>query len=65
MTDNVTLYWHPAFGAVLAIETGSGVDIADVLNDCAFTPGLTAKDVRFVRPRRFLRIRRFIRRICS
>ena len=53
MSENVTLYWHPSFGAVLAIEADSDVDISEVLDHCSFTSGLTARDVRFVKRRWF------------
>ena len=61
MSENVTLYWHPSFGAVLAIEADSDVDISEVLDHCSFTSGLTARDVRFVKRRWFWHIRRLHR----
>lgn len=65
MDDNVKLYWHPGFGAVLCIDADSGQDISSVLNDCTFTQELTSSDVRFVRRRYFLRIRKLLRRLFS
>lgn len=52
MSDDVKLYWHPGFGAVLAIEADSDLAISDVLAGCSLTAGLSSKDVRFVKRRR-------------
>ena len=54
MSDDVKLYWHPDFGAVLAMEADSDLDISDVLDSCSLADGLSSKDVRFVKKRRVL-----------
>ena len=53
MSDDVRLYWHPGFGAVLALDSESELEIADVLASCPFTEGMGREDVKFVKRRRF------------
>ena len=53
MSGDVRLYWHPDFGAILAMEAGSELEIDDVLASCPFTDGMANEDVRFVKRRRF------------
>lgn len=55
MSDDVRLYWHPDFGAVLAMEADSELEISDVLASCPFTDELGCEDVRFVKQRKPIR----------
>lgn len=52
MSDDVRLYWHPGFGAVLALDSESELEIADVLASCPFTEEMGREDVKFVKRRR-------------
>lgn len=54
MSNDVKLYWHPGFGAVLCMDADSDIDIPDLLAD---------KEVRFVKRRWSWRW--FKRRFCS
>ena len=53
MSQDVKLYWHPGFGAVLAMEADNALTISDVLDGCSLADGLSSKEVRFVKRRRF------------
>lgn len=61
MSDDVKLYWHPDFGAVLAMEADSELEISDVLDRCSLADRLSSEEVRFVKRRWWHRLLKKVR----